>query len=266
LIVAQSIFKYIFSPVARKMIVKKPRWSYAVHGAKVNRCCEAVFKCCYYVGMTAWGFYLLRGKPWLPWVLGGSGDTRFCWTDGFPFQAMPEDLQKFYLTSVGFHLCDVVMHVMETGLPDFWEMLLHHTVSIFLVSFSYVLNYVRVGSLVLFLHGATDIFIYMSKVLVDTSNVRLMAISYFALVIAYAWFRIFAFPMYVMRSAWVESAQVAKIELWGFLNFALSVLLLLHMYWFGLIIKIGMNFKKTGEARDMVANLSSMDMAEKKAS
>lgn len=265
LLVAQLLFTRIFSPVARAMIVKKPRWSYAVWGAKVTRCCEAVFKCAYYLFMTAWAFSLLRDKPWMPWVLGGSGETRFCWSDGFPFQVMPEDLKTFYLTAIGYHLAEVVLHVAEFGLPDFWDMLLHHTVTIFLVSFSYVLNYVRVGSLVMFLHGSTDIFIYFSKVIVDTTNVRLMAISYFALVISYAWFRIFVFPMYVMRSAWIESIHDDKIEptAWGFLNFSLCTLLLLHMYWFGLIIKIGMNFKKTGEARDMVANLSAMDVKDK---
>lgn len=267
MLVAQAIFKRTFAVVARAIIKKKARWSHPVWGAKVVRCCDAVFKCCYYASMTLWGFYILRDKPWTPWVLGGRGDTRKCWTDGHPYQPVSDDLRQFYLTAVGYHLCEVVVHLMEVHAPDFWEMLLHHTVTYFLVSLSYLLNYVRIGSLVMLLHGATDIFIYASKAVVDTGFTRLTAVSYFGLLLAYAWFRILVFPTFVMRSAWVESVQEVGPDLpagWSFLNFALGVLFLLHVYWFGLVIKIGLNFRKTGEARDMVSNLSAMDIQDKK--
>lgn len=159
------------------------------------------------------------------------------------------------------------MLLLEVRAPDFWEMLLHHIVSCTLVSFSYFLNYVRIGSLVLLLHGATDVFIYLSKALVDTQYIRLTVMSYFTLIAAYAWFRIYVFPVAVMRSAWVESieelqAKSPEIVGWGFLNFALCTLLVLHMYWFGLIVKIGLFFRQTGQAKDLQSNLSAIDMQE----
>jgi len=267
MLAAQLLFRPLFAAVARAMIEKKPRWSYAVYGAKVTRCCDSVFKCSYYAAMTVWSLSLLRDEPWVPWVLGGKGEMRFCWTDGYPFQAVPAELRRFYLTAVGYHLSEVAMLLLETRLPDFWEMLLHHTVSCSLVVFSYALNYVRVGSLVLTLHGATDVLIYASKAFVDTGNIRCTTALYFSLILAYAWFRIFVFPVYIMQSAWVESVKEGGTERmygWGYLNFALCVLLLLHIYWFGLIIKIGFHFRNTGQARDLQSNLSSLDMQGKK--
>jgi len=269
MLVAQMLFRPLFAVVARVMIPKKPRWSITVWGAKVTRCCDSVFKCVYYLAMTIWCFSLLRDEPWLPRFLGGSGETKFCWTDGYPFQAISPDLRRFYLTAVGYHLSEVAMLLLEVRHPDFWEMLLHHTVSCSLVCFSYALNYVRIGSLVLLLHGGTDILIYLSKSIVDTPNTRFIVASYFALVAAYAVFRICVFPLSIMRSAWVESVQqVAPADLygWGYLNFALFTLFLLHMYWFGLILKIGTVYRKTGQARDLQSNLSSLDMANKKTS
>lgn len=266
MIVVQSIFNRIFAPIARMLIQKKARWSHAVWGAKIHRCSESVFKVLYYIMMTSWTYRLLREKPWLPSVLGGSGHTRNCWTGSLTSQSVTEDIQTLYLVAAGFHLSEVVLHVAGPKHPDFWEMLLHHTLTCFLVSFSYVLNYTRIGSLVMLLHGATDIFIYFSKAVVDTANVRLIIVSYVSLVAAYAWFRIYVFPAYVMRSAWIESLGQNGRQLagWGFLNFALCILLLLHMYWFGLIIRIGASFRRTGEARDMQANLSKMDLQDKK--
>jgi len=267
MLIAQLLFRPLFSAVARAIIPKKARWSYVVWGAKVMRCCDSVFKCSYYAAMTTWSLSILRDATWAPWVLGGRGSTEFCWTDGYPFQAVPPEMRRFYLTAIGFHLSEVVMLLFEVRHPDFWELLLHHIVSCTLVCFSYFLNYVRLGSLVLHLHGATDVLIYLSKSVVDTPYVRLTAMSYFGLIATYAWFRIFVFPVYIMRSAWVESAQAGADAVgWGYLNFALCVLLLLHMYWFGLIIRIGLQFRRTGVARDLQSNLSSMDIADKKAS
>lgn len=265
--VGQVAFRKVFDAVARALIPKKPRWSYEVWGAKVTRCCDAIFRFGYYVGMTVWGYQLLKGASWTPNVLGGSGDVRFCWKEGFPFQVLDPNLQLFYLAHVGFHLCEVAMLLSEKKHPDFWEMFLHGSLSVTLLTLSYMLNYVRIGSLVLLLHGATDISIYASKAFVDTGYTKLVGLSFFSLLASYAWLRIFVFPVYVMKSAWQESIEEVKpTELfgWGFLNFALLSLLLLHMYWFGLIVKIALHFNSTGQAKDLQSNLSALELANQK--
>eukprot|EP00435_Cladocopium_sp_Y103_P003129 s62_g1.t1 len=186
MLVAQLLFRQLFAVVARAMIPKKPRWSHTVWGAKVTRCCDSIFKCAYYCAMTAWCFALLKDEPWLPRLLGGRGATKACWTN-YPFQEVSADLRRFYLTAVGYHCSEVVLLLLEVRHPDFWEMMLHHLVTCCLVLFSFGLNYLRVGSLVLLLHGITDIFINLSKALVDTSNTRLIVASYFALLVSYVW-------------------------------------------------------------------------------
>lgn len=260
---AQLLFRPVFAPAARAMIVKQARWSWTVHGAKVTRCCDSVFKCFYYIVMTTWCFALLREESWLPSVLGGRGATQHCWTDGYPFQGVSPGLRNFYLTSIGFAVSDIVMLLMEPRKPDFGEMFLHHVLACSLIGFSYMLNYVRIGSLILLLHHAVDVFIHASKAFVDTSNKRVVAMSYFGLVLTYAWLRIYVYPVIIMRSAWMESVPEAggdHIYGWGYFNFALCLLLFLHMYWFGLIVKIGVLFRRSGQARDIQANLSSMDV------
>lgn len=262
--VAQLLWRPLSSPVVRAAIPKKARWSESVWGAKIERCCDAIFKCVYFSALSIWGFALLREEGYTPWVLGGSGDTRNCWTE----DSVGQPLRQFYMFAFGFHLSEMAMLAIDDKYPDFWEMLLHHIVACFLVFVSYALNYARIGSLVMLLHGMTDIFIYVSKALVDTYFTRLSKVAYMALATSYAWFRIFVFPLYIMRSAWLESTAILGYEplAWGFMNFALAVLWFLHMYWFGLIIKIGIVFSKTGQARDLQSKLSSMDMHTKKAS
>lgn len=201
----------------------------------------------------------------MPQVLWGNGATRRCWTDGWPFQPVSAGLKQWYMTAIGYQLSEVLMLLIDARHPDFLEMLLHHSVTGYAVVFSYVLGYARIGSLVLFVHGATDIFIYASKACVDTNFKRVIVCCFWALFFSYAWFRIYIFPVHLMRSAWVESLEEnPELYGWAFLNFSLCTLLLLHMYWFGLIIKVGVTWRSTGEARDIQANLSSMDFAQEK--
>ena len=47
---------------------------------------------------------------------------------------------------------------------------------------------------------------------------------------------------------------------WAFFNALLGILYLLHCYWFALILRSGLNFLRTGKAKDMIANLSSLDL------
>jgi len=267
MLVAQILFVSLFTPVARAMIPKQPRWSEAVWGVKQMRCSAAVFKCSYYATMTIWCFAIVRSESWTPWVLGGSGSTYSCWTDGFPFQQNPPELRRFYLTAIGYHFSELAMVLLESPKPDFWEMLLHHALACSLTSYSYVLSYVRLGSLVLLLHGATDVFVYASKALVDTKCRWMLALSYMGLVVTYGYLRIFVFPVYIMRSSFVESQQeVERQQLfgWSYLNFGMCCLLSLHVYWFGLILKVGLLYGRTGQLRDLQSNLSLTELNKQK--
>merc|ERR1711920_207837 len=172
-------------------------------GLKIQRSCDYTFKFTYYTAMALWGFALLRNETWMPPILGGSGATKECWTGGFPFQAVPSEIRRLYLTAIGFHVSEMGILLLERKAPDFWEMLLHHSASCTLIVFSYMLNYIRLGTLILFLHGLTDVPLYFSKAVIDTPSNLLIALSYFALVASYAVFRIFIFPTHMMHSAWV---------------------------------------------------------------
>jgi hypothetical protein len=199
----------------------------------------------------------------LPTVLGGTGSTSNCWTDGYPFQEVPESLKKFYLIFIGFSSAEMVGHIIrERKRPDFYELLVHLLVTNCLLIFSYYGNYIRIGSLIMLAHSGSDVFVYIAKALVDT-KVTGGALSYIPLLIAYIWCRIYIHSATILKSIWFEAVAIAGKQTlisWDYLNFLLSILLMLHLYWLFVIVKIGIFLLSTGKSRDFQASLSSLNV------
>ena len=260
---AHAVSFLLLGPTARKLIAKKAHWSLEVWIAKLERFCSAVFQLGLSVAATVYLYGILRETPWLPQMLGGSGRTSECWSDSFPFQPIPESLRYSYLMFMGYISAEMVGHIIrERKRPDFNELLVHLVVTNILLIFSYFGNYIRVGSLVMLAHSFSDVFVYIAKALVDT-KITGGALSYVPLLVVYVWCRIYVHSAVILRSIWIEApANVDRSELvsWHYMNFLLSVLLMLHMYWMLVILKIGLFLISTGKSRDLQASLSSINV------
>lgn len=56
--------------------------------------------------------------------------------------------KEYYLTQLAFWMSCLLFIAFEVKRSDFWQMLVHHFATIFLVGGSYALNYHRIGLLV----------------------------------------------------------------------------------------------------------------------
>jgi hypothetical protein len=255
---AHAVSFLVLGPTARKLIPKKPQWTSEVWVAKLERFCSAIFQLGLSIGATMYLYRNLKESSWLPPSLGGSGSTTYCWSDGYPLQPAGESLRKFYLVFMGYTSAEMVGHIIrERNRPDFYELLVHLVVTNILLIFSYFGNLMRVGSLVMLAHSFSDIFVYFAKALVDT-KITGGALSYIPLLVFYVWCRIYLHSAVIMRSIWLEAP--VDVSNWQYLNFLLSVLLMLHMYWMFVIIKIGLFLLSTGQSRDLQASLSSLNV------
>jgi len=260
--VAHAVSFLILGPTARKLIHKRPYWTTEVWVAKLERFCSAIFQLGFSIVTTFMLYQTLRQTSWLPPVLGGTGSTTNCWADGYPYQPIPDSLRKLYLIFIGYSTAEMVGHIIrERKRPDFYELLVHMLVTNCLLVFSYYGNYIRVGSLVLLAHSGSDIFVYFAKALVDTKLTG-GALSYIPLLLAYVWCRIYVHSAVILKSIWTEAAPsvLASLVHWDYMNFLLSVLLMLHMYWLFVIVKIGIFLLSTGKSRDLQASLSSLNV------
>ena len=102
-------------------------------------------------------WYVIRGKPWTPWFMGGDGD----FVNGFvnmPFSPLDTDGYYFGLILLGHPLQESISHFfIKDKEPEFYEMALHHLAHLSLASCYMYSNVIPVGSLIAFVHDASDV-------------------------------------------------------------------------------------------------------------
>ena len=112
-------------------------------------------------------------------------------------------MKEFYMLQLGVHLYTLIDHVfLRLNEPKYYEVLLHHGVSVFLIFFSYLSNSVAVGSMVLFTHDPGDIFLDLSRVYNDYKGAKKSIVIGIFLIFVVQWIflRLYVFPWCIIRA------------------------------------------------------------------
>lgn len=209
---------------------------------------ESFWRLLLYTATTVYGVCYLWDKPW-------TWDVNEYWT-GYPLQAVDPALRRYYFFEFGLYLNFFCFQFVDTRRKDFWEMFLHHAVTLGLLLFSYATNFTRIGGVVLCLHDASDVFLESAKLLHYAKAARPacgppadLAFCLFALVFFAG--RLVAYPARVLWAALVGARTHfvlhASYYLWAGL---LGALQLLHVYWFALICRLVKRFVVDGIEKD----------------
>jgi len=191
----------------------------------------------FYITTFTWGLYELARSDYFP-------NTINCWTD-YPHYPMPFTLRMLYLFELGFYFHALFAHfVMETKRSDFWPLFFHHVVTIWLIYFSYVVKFWRIGHLVLLVHDINDIPLEVGKLFIYMGKQGVANVLFVFLIVSWMASRLGLLPFKIIYSTWNESIHVIPADVLPFyhaFNYALMFLVCLHVYWFGLIMKIAVN-------------------------
>lgn len=214
--------------------------NYSIGLIYTKKNCTNFFKLCYYLVVVAIGLWILKDLDYFPVTLGGSGQVSKMFAAGFPeylFHLKPKFFNYYYLGTLAFHITDLIWLVAVYELQsDFLMMLLHHICTVSLVTFSYLSNYSNVGCIVLFLHDFTDVFVYITRIFLNTRSKEIVKVgSGVLLLVVYLYTRIYVFADLLVKTYNGLSTHFNWVNqtLWGFLCF----LYVLHVYWVYLILK-----------------------------
>lgn len=89
-------------------------------------------------------------------------DTNEFWRD-YPKHPVPDNIYWLIQIEHGFYLSLLVTQFFDVRRKDFWQMFVHHVVSLSLGFLSFTCNFFRVSSFVIVLHDANDVWLELAK-------------------------------------------------------------------------------------------------------
>jgi hypothetical protein len=268
--------KVLITPFVNWLI--RARW---LTPDKRDKCRESLYK------NAAVGAFFLLGLSvgWdQDWFFNPAG----YFTD-FPFEA-PENLRWYYMIylSFWFQSVDFMLNLTNNHYKvkrkDNAEMLVHHFATIALMVFSYYFDLTKIGICVLMLHDVNDLLLETAKFFVYLEH-ETLANLWFGL-FALVWFivRWYFFATNIIKSVYYEAYDLIVRHIldagvfhgidgpiwyyvWcGFFSF-LTLLLVLHIYWGVLIVKMVVKALGDGNVeKDIRSDSEDEDEDDKKAS
>jgi hypothetical protein len=98
------------------------------------------FSCTFILG---WRFVVVD-TAYTPWYMLGSGDEHLTLSD-YPYTEMPKYLKLYYVASLSYYIEDLLVHLFTSPSSDFFEIILHHLVTIGLIVGSFLMGYWPMG-------------------------------------------------------------------------------------------------------------------------
>ncbi|CAK9143936.1 unnamed protein product [Ilex paraguariensis] len=218
--------------------------------AKIAKCSESMWKLMYYATVEVCVLTITYHEPWFR-------DTKEYFR-GWPDQEFRLSLKLIYMCQCGFYVYSIgALLIWETRRKDFSVMMSHHLITVFLIAYSYMTRFFRIGSVILALHDGSDVFLEAAKVF-KYSEKELGASVCFGL-FAISWFilRLILFPFLAIKSSSIYLCEVLRLSevyhmfIYYVFNTMLLTLLVFHIYWwiliYSMITKQLKNRGKVGE-------------------
>ncbi|XP_064832039.1 ceramide synthase 6 isoform X2 [Oncorhynchus masou masou] len=165
----------------------------------------------------------------------------YIFTYGVRFLKKPltVDIHYYYILELSFYLSLLFSQFTDIRRKDFLIMFLHHLATITLITFSYVNNMARVGTLVMCLHDAADVLMEVAKMANYAKCQRLCNLLFVMFAMVFISSRLGVYPVWILNTTLFESWEiVGPYPSWWVFNLLLILLQFLHSFWSYLIVKI----------------------------
>ncbi|ELV10857.1 LAG1 longevity assurance like protein 5 [Tupaia chinensis] len=156
--------------------------------------------------------------------------TKFCESIG---------LYYYYIMELAFYWSLMFSQFTDIKRKDFLLMFVHHLATIGLITFSYVNNMVRVGTLVMCLHDASDFLLEAAKLANYAKYQRLCDTLFVIFSAVFVVTRLGIYPFWILNTTLFESWEmIGPYPSWWLFNGLLLILQVLHVIWSYLIARI----------------------------
>lgn len=238
IIAAKFLFEKPFSGLMYKILASKYKQiddkdNYNLGLIYKKKMTTSLFKVIYYTSISLFCYFMIKDSDFFPYELLGEGDMVNIFKNGDPgylFFDKPANFNLYYLINLAFVITDLIwLLFLYESQSDFSLMILHHSITISLVTFSYLYSYSQIGVIVFFLHDLTDIFVYLVRIVINTNiidGIKFFVCGLFLLSYIYCRIYVFGKLIYIVGTLLQNWNMYAQI-LWYFK----CILMIMHVYW-----------------------------------
>nr|GMD39151.1 ASC1-like protein [Ipomoea batatas] len=259
----------IFEKMARRMILGEKHGNMEIKKGpkrkKIDKFKESAWKFLHYFSSEAFALYVCYDEPWLT-------NTKYFWMGPgdnlWPDHKYKPKMKGYYMYAGGFYIYSIFALVFwETRRSDFAAQMAHHITSVSLILSSYILRFGRVGSMVLLLHEGCDVFMEFAKMSRYSGFYGLSDFSFLGFVLSWIIGRLILFPFWVLKSTSYDVVFIlgkdkhgrAEVLYYFMFNALLFGLMLLHIYWTKMILRMLIGKIRNGQISDDVRSDSESD-------
>ncbi|KAJ7368394.1 longevity assurance proteins LAG1/LAC1 [Mycena albidolilacea] len=234
----QLVTVIMFRRIAKYFGIKKE--------AKLDRFGEQGYAVVYFGITGAWGLHIMSELPtW--WYR-----TEYFWID-YPHWDMKPQLKRYYLMQMSYWLQQLIVLVLGLEKPrkDYYELVAHHIVTLWLVGWSYLINLTLIGNAVYMSMDIPDMALAFSKLLNYLQLERPKVISFGIFVCLWTYFRHYL-NLVILWSVWTEFdliPEFSKQWVWaegtylvGWMQYQVFIPIMLlqciNLFWYFLILRI----------------------------
>ncbi|CAL8137608.1 unnamed protein product [Orchesella dallaii] len=194
-----------------------------------------------YVISASFGYAVLRNKPWFMSI-------EECFKD-HPHQTNSEDVWWYHFYGGTLYTSFLMTQAFDVKRKDFWEMLIHHVISITLLALSWSYNLSRIGMVTLLLHDCADVFIELAKMANYSKRDGLATGIFVVFTLVWVVTRLIIFPLVIINSTSKGFKLIDPHVKNGIVGMGIF-LCGLHLFWTYFILKVAKAALFSEEAKD----------------
>uniref|UniRef100_A0A915PK97 TLC domain-containing protein n=1 Tax=Setaria digitata TaxID=48799 RepID=A0A915PK97_9BILA len=211
---------------------------------KFKRVAETAWRFLFYLCIWLYGLYALSDQPQMY-------DISECWRN-WPRHELTDNIWWYYVIQMSFYCSLIISSLLfDIRRADFIQMTLHHIITVGLLFLSFVMNLIRIGTVVLFSHDIADIMLELAKLCRYAGWGTVLKCLFVVFMIVWIVTRLIYFPFFVIWSIIVDAPALIQADYrWENLRqlpiiprifpAMLLCLLILHIYWTVIIVKIAL--------------------------
>lgn len=240
------------------------KFSYKFEGEALNqrifKATKSLFKAVFYFGIFFFGLYVYSDTNYMSHMMFGSGNMMYLDSD-WPFGRQPNYLKFYYMLGISYHTSDMVHLFLNSAQKDFFEMLLHHYITIMLIIGSYMTNFWNSGINVMIQMDAAECFVGVLRAFNDILPNWLIGIIFFFCNWCWVYFRLIVYTYEVI----IQGSMIGR---WRFdyntnhqttMQILLMILLALNAYWQFLFLNMFYRLIFKGENKDIQNPVEDVD-------